>query len=422
LKRRKAAASRKAKARRTVVTTKSVRTTVANPRMIFPRSSRGTTERITRLARQKSKALARLQRLRGPARTARRHAVIEQLGQLDREIGRLRQYREAQWYRGNPVHKSLARTDLYRTQEIPTFKAKLPRTSPNRHARKRMARAAAASPKQFENPGRLSPRRKKPRRKVASMARRKKSGARKARGRRTAAQRSAFKRMIAGLRRWKKGIGRKKRRNPSKSRRRVARRRKGARNMPTALLINPRRSRRRRALARSRRSNPPMARKRRKRIHGRRRRRNPGGNIKAAVVQTVKTAVPALATGAALGFLDTKVLGGKKPIIGILAKVGIGAASALLLRNRPGLACSVAGACFGTLGYSTGVKFAGGVAAVAGPVAMKEAAKVAAEDQAALGVLAQELQGLGVLQIEGMGGTEPLDVEAAFAGSEDGTY
>lgn len=263
-----------------------------------------------------------------------------------------------------------------------------------------------------------------PRRKAKSMARRRRRSP-SGRRRRTAKQRSAFKRMIAGLRRFRKRLGRKGARARKRRKSNPARRRR--RRNPSALIVNPSRRRRRRT-----RSNPPMARKRRHRRrnpHGRRRRRRNPGMGGGIVKQLIATALPAAGVGAALGFMDTKILKDKKPIFGVLAKVGAGIGASLLLRKRPALALPIAGACFGTLGYQGGVKVAGGVVSSAPTDAAKELAEMAATDEETFGVLTESLEGMGVLSIEGYAedaedmfeGTSPLDFEPAFEGA-DGAY
>lgn len=152
----------------------------------------------------------------------------------------------------------------------------------------------------------------------------------------------------------------------------------------------------------------------------RRRRRNPGGMI----ADTLKAAVPAVVTGAAIGALEAKVLGDRPPIVGVLAKVGIGIGAAFALKSRPAMARSVADGAFATLGYQAGVKLMGGVVGGSKKQAAKALAEMAAEDEETMGVLTEELSGVGVLQVEGaqedaaayFEGTEPLDIE----GGEEG--
>jgi hypothetical protein len=184
-----------------------------------------------------------------------------------------------------------------------------------------------------------------------------------------------------------------RRQNPKRRRRR--------RN-PSALIVNPRRRRRN-----------PMR---------RRRRRNPafGGVVK----DMVKTAVPALATGALLGFLDAKPLDGKPAIVRVLAKVGVGVAGGIGLSKigKAQMGAAVAAAAFGTIGYDGGVKLGGGVQGGGKMSAMGDVAALAAEDEQAMGVLTESLSGFGVLQgaddVEAaaaeFGGTDPLEVEDSF--------
>lgn len=161
-----------------------------------------------------------------------------------------------------------------------------------------------------------------------------------------------------------------------------------------------------------------MARKRRR--HHVRRRRNPG-----LIVDTIKSALPAAATGAAIGALDAKVLAGRPAIVGVLAKVGIGIGAALALKKKPALARSVADGAFATLGYQAGIKMLGGVLGGAAKDVTQGVAELVAEDEEAMGVLATELQGMGVLQIGSPAaqeaaalfeGTEPLEFEGGDEG------
>lgn len=231
-----------------------------------------------------------------------------------------------------------------------------------------------------------------PKRKARTMAKR----------RRSAAQRAAFKRMLAGLHRFKSKFRRGKRRKsrPTTSRKRrspMAKRRvkhRRRRNPRAVVMTNPRR-RRRRSSTRSRRMNP---RRRRRMFH--RRRRNPGmggGGIKTALKAVFMTGIPALAAGGVSGFIDSKFLSTKSAIVRILAKVGEAAAIAMLFRRRPAMAFAAMGGVLGSIGYEQGVSFAGGAIVGASPAA--KAAGVAAlvtEDPRAMGVLVESMRGMGL--------------------------
>jgi len=159
-------------------------------------------------------------------------------------------------------------------------------------------------------------------------------------------------------------------------------------------------------------------------------RRNPG--IMAAAKETLTAAVPAVIAGAGIGFLDTKILAGRSILIRVGAKVGAAALAAVLLRSKPKMALATMGAVLGTLGYEGGVRVGGGVIATSRPQGIKELAAMAAEDEESLGLLQEEMQGMGLLtEMSDMGEETPdlgdatmpdlgaEDDEIAFIGDED---
>lgn len=177
--------------------------------------------------------------------------------------------------------------------------------------------------------------------------------------------------------------------------RRTNPRRRKRRN-PSALIVNPRRR-------------PPAMK--------RRRRRNPG--LGGVAMQVMNAAVPALATAAALGALDVKVLSDKPKIFGVLAKVGVGVGALIGLKgNMQKYALPIACAAFASIGTDLGTKLMGGVVGGSKEATAKEMATMAGEDEETFGVLLSELQGMGILAVEGVAapdgvdfaGTEPLDV------------
>jgi len=223
-----------------------------------------------------------------------------------------------------------------------------------------------------------------------------------------------------------------RRRNPS--RRLPARTRKAVHvamtrlvPVPVGALVrarNPKRKGHAMAKRRRRHSNPHRRHRRRhnpRRHHRRHRRSNPGG-MGGAVKMLTATALPAAAGGLGAGLLDATVLGGRSMIVrvgGKLLAAGLGGA---LLRKRPIAAASFMASMIGTAAYEGGVRIAGGLVAHNKPAGMKELAGMAAEDEASLGLLQQELQGLGLLEdgTNGMGDVEPNlgDVEPNL-GEED---
>ncbi len=176
------------------------------------------------------------------------------------------------------------------------------------------------------------------------------------------------------------------------------------RRNPSALLVNPRRR-------------APAMRKRR--------RRNPG--LGGVVQQVAKTAVPALAVGAALGALDVKMSKQfDKPatfrLVSTLAKLGVGVGALIGLKNKPQYAIPIACAAFAGIGNDLGVKMVGGIVGGSKEATAKELAGIAAEDEETFGLLLTEMQGMGILSVSGMGnatndaaaafeGTEPIDVD-----------
>lgn len=186
--------------------------------------------------------------------------------------------------------------------------------------------------------------------------------------------------------------------------------------MPMATVVNPRRRRRhrkvraasprrrRRSRARRTTSNPRRHRRgvRRRTSHKRHRRtvRNPAGGLKGAFMTSLPVAAGGVAGGIIAGFLDTKVLTGR-PTLAILAKLGIGVGSLLLLRRRaPNLALGLAGGALGSVGYSVGVKMGGGMVAHNAAGAIKGLGDMAGEDPALNNLLSGS--GFGVL-LEGLG-------------------
>lgn len=389
----------RAKARRTVVTTTTRRVTKSNPKA----SARGHALAL-RAYRTRERAFVADLHGRPSARLHARAAALKTAAERALRVSGVTGPRKR-----NPP-RSLARTELYRTQSIPAYKARPPRKEPNRRARRHMRERIYSAPLSDEQIARMlgtgggpglferTPRAKRnPKKGTTSMARKRK---------RTAAQRAATRRMIAANKR------KRAKKNPSRRRRR---------KNPAALIVNPSRPRRRKrnpmAKHRKRRKNPHR-RSRRRNPHRRHRRRNPGmGGGTFGLL--VKTSLPALATGAGLGLIDAKILANKPAIVGVLTKVGVGALSAVLLRRRaPAVGAAIASAAFGSVGHALGVKFGGGVIAGSKQQTIQELAAMAATDDETFGVLTSELEGMGVLSIEGMGSDVVDEAAAAFAGTE----
>lgn len=113
--------------------------------------------------------------------------------------------------------------------------------------------------------------------------------------------------------------------------------------------------------------------------------KNPSmGSIKAAVKQTVTTAIPALAGGALMGLIDAKVLAGRQIGLRILGKLTAAGIAMALMRKYPRSAATMAGAMLGTLGYELLTRFAGGFVATSKEEVKKELGALVREDPYAM--------------------------------------
>lgn len=231
---------------------------------------------------------------------------------------------------------------------------------------------------------------------------------------------SAKKAFLARMARGKKAKGRGKRRNPGAT-------------MPSALIVNPSPRKRRRRKNAKRRTHARRKRTTRRNIllpvanpRRRRRRRNPGMGG-GAIKELAGLALPGAVAGAAIGFLDSKVAG-RSAVITYGAKVGVALAGLTIGKKLPmGLGRALASAAFATLGYSFGVKMAGGIVApnpVAGAADVKKALEDDSTGQMAA-LLDAELRGIGMGLIvdenPGMGEGEGYGYEdsEALAADED---
>lgn len=268
------------------------------------------------------------------------------------------------------------------------------------------------------------------------MAKRRSAKQRAATRRNFLKMRAANRRRAGGHRKRSSSSSRKRRRNPSRPRL-PARSRRAVRAaltrlvpVPVAALVRTRNPKRRKdhAMAkrrrRHRRSNPPRRHRRRHnasphRHHRRRYRRNPG--VGGAVRMLTTAALPAVAGGLGAGLLDATLLGGRSVLVrvgGKLLAAGLGGA---LLRKNPMRAASFVASMIGTAAYEGGIRIAGGMVAHNKPAGMKELAGMAAEDEASLGLLQEELRGVGLLEEDrGMGDLEPnLGDEEPNLGDEE---
>jgi hypothetical protein len=166
----------------------------------------------------------------------------------------------------------------------------------------------------------------------------------------------------------------------------------------TAALANPSRRRRRRrrnvAMVRSNaRTNPRRISRRERR---RRRRHNPGGAMMGTVGLIFKSSIPAALAGGAFGMIDAKLLDDSSPIVRVGAKIGAAALAGLLLRKRPIAAASTIGAIIGSASYSGALTLAGGVSAPSPAAAVKGMGLILRTDKRAMGLLVQQMNGLGL--------------------------
>lgn len=197
--------------------------------------------------------------------------------------------------------------------------------------------------------------------------------------RRSAAQRAAFKKMIAGrraslARRAPSRGGVVVLANPRKRKRRRAR---------SVVVSNPRRRRRVRHNARH--------------IGRRRRRRNPGGGVMMAVKGLVKVGLPAVLAGGSFGLLDARLLADKSTAVRYAGKAAYALALGVLFRRNPILAASTMAGVLGSLGSDLAAKLGGGTVAAPTPLAaVKGISALLREDRGAMGLLIQEMNGMGL--------------------------
>lgn len=232
---------------------------------------------------------------------------------------------------------------------------------------------------------------------------------------RTAAQRAAYRRMIAGLRRYKarhranpRGVykrpkrkrhyvalgdipegqpttgmtmlNRRRRKNRKRRRNPMARRRRHNRRRRRVAMANPRRHRRRH----NRRRRRPHFVRARGRFY--RRRSNPG--IAAALKTVFAAGIPALGAGAVAGFVHNRWFIGSSKLVQIGVKVAQAAVWGMLFRRRPVVAYAAMGAALGSIGNDFGANFAGNKAAAV--------AALIQESPQAMGVLVNAMQGMGL--------------------------
>lgn len=233
------------------------------------------------------------------------------------------------------------------------------------------------------------------------------------------AQRAAFRKMIAA--RGRKSSRRARRsssRSPKRARRKVTSTALTRRTTVVVLAPGGAPGTKKRKNPRRKKGQRIMAKRRRRKSHRRavasssfprrrrrvRRRRNPGGGGMGAIVkQTISTAIPALAGGAVMGLVDTKILGNASTPVRIGGKLALAAIAGRFLRKRPATAYTVMGAMLGTAGYDLGVRFGGGAVAPTPAAAAQQLKSLVYEDPAALRGLVYEMGRLQIQQEPSLG-------------------
>ena len=143
-----------------------------------------------------------------------------------------------------------------------------------------------------------------------------------------------------------------------------------------------------------------MARKRRHgkkhRKHHGRRRHNPA-MLKGLGGTVMKIGLPAVAAGAAAGFIESKFLGGKSVLIRGLARVGMGLAAAVGLKRNPLRAAAAAGAIIGGIGNEQGIRLGGGLVLSSKVHGMQELAEEMSADSEMAEIFSEKMSGLGTV-------------------------
>lgn len=109
-----------------------------------------------------------------------------------------------------------------------------------------------------------------------------------------------------------------------------------------------------------------------------------------------KSGIPAALAGGAFGFVDAKLMADSSPIVRVGTKIGAAALAGLALRKHPIAAASMIGAIIGSASYSGAISLAGGVSAPSPSAAVKGLGVILRSDRRALGVLIQEMKGMGL--------------------------
>lgn len=116
-----------------------------------------------------------------------------------------------------------------------------------------------------------------------------------------------------------------------------------------------------------------------------------------AVKNVVKVGLPAILAGGSFGLLDSKVLSGFSDPIRFGGKVAYALALGILFRKNPTLSAATMGGVLGSFGSDLAAKLGGGTpAAPTTTAAVKGIGALLREDRQAMGLLVQEMQGMGL--------------------------
>lgn len=115
-----------------------------------------------------------------------------------------------------------------------------------------------------------------------------------------------------------------------------------------------------------------------------------------AVSMLFKAGTVAALAGGGFGLVDAKLLGDSSPIVRVGVKIGAAAVAGLVLRKHPIAAAATIGSIIGAASYSGALSLAGGVSAPTPTAAVKGMGLLLRSDKRAMGVLIQQMQGMGL--------------------------
>jgi hypothetical protein len=107
----------------------------------------------------------------------------------------------------------------------------------------------------------------------------------------------------------------------------------------------------------------------------------------STVKRTIAAAIPAVAGGAVMSLIDSKLLANQSQAVRIGGKIAAAGAVGVLLRRRPDTAKVLMGAMLGSLGYELGAKLSGGMVAPNKEQAAKQLGQLIRADPQAMGAL-----------------------------------